>query len=76
MPTKQRQTTAETRAACARHAASELLRWEYPADAGPDWSPTPQQVIDKTRDLYSWVIVTEDEAIVAIAATQARRITA
>lgn len=75
MPTKKRQTTPESRAACARHAAGELLRWEYPADAGPDWNPTPRQVIDKTRTLYSWVLISEDEATAAIAAVQVRRIT-
>lgn len=74
MPTHQRQATS--RELCARHAASELLRWDYPADAPADWNPTTQQVIDKTRALYPRVELTEAEARGAIAAAQDSRITA
>lgn len=74
MPTSQRHTTS--RELCARHAVSELLRFDYPADAGDGWNPSAQQVIDKTRTLYPRVELNETEARAAIEATQDSRITA
>jgi hypothetical protein len=71
-----RTTTPASRAACARHAAGQLLAWDYPEDAGNDWNPTPAQVIERTKALYSWVTVSEDEARAAIAEVSPRQITA
>jgi hypothetical protein len=71
-----RTTTPASRAACARHAAGQILAWDYPENAGNDWNPSPAQVIERTKTLYSWVEISEDEALTAIAEVSPRRITA
>jgi hypothetical protein len=67
-----RTTTPASRLACARHAVSTLLAWEWPQDAAADWTPTPEAVADKTRALYSWVTVSAEEAQAAIDQVTAR----
>lgn len=61
-----RATTPESRAACARHAASTLFQWDHPENAPADWTPSADQVIARTKQLYSWVEISEDEAFAAI----------
>jgi hypothetical protein len=61
------------RARCAIHAVSELLSWEWPANAPDDWTPTTAQIIAKTRQLYGWVRIDEAEATAALEHVLARR---
>ncbi len=60
-------TTHANRLACARHAVGMLLTWEHPGEP-VDWTPTEQQIEDKTTALYSWVVLEEGEAAEALAA--------
>lgn len=61
-----RATTHTSRLACARHAVSELLTWEHPGEP-VDWTPTEQQIEEKTTSLYSWVVLESGEAAEALA---------
>lgn len=65
----------EGRRRCAAHAVSQLFAWDAPVGAPGDWAPSTVQVITKTRQLYGWVTLTEDEAVAAIQAHVAERAT-
>lgn len=71
-----RVASAKDRVACPAHAISVLLQWAAPLNAPDDWTPTLQQIIDKTTDLYGWVHITEDEAQAALDAVLKRQVAA